>query len=167
MIRNSAKAFVYAGGKLLLNSHQDSTGQEYFDLPGGGQNPYETMEEAVVREVLEETGLTVEPVRFLALAEEIFTSEDMRRRFPDYCHRTMHIFLVRPCPARPSPSRSRIFSRPAAAGSRRRRRSPCLWCLCNCEAGSGRCWPLRGRFIWAPCAGTRCACSAAAIDILL
>lgn len=101
MIRNSAKAFVYAGGKLLLNSHQDSTGQEYFDLPGGGQNPYETMEEAVVREVLEETGLTVEPVRFLALAEEIFTSEDMRRRFPDYCHRTMHIFLVRPLPGAP------------------------------------------------------------------
>lgn len=56
---------------------------------------YETMEEAVTREVLEETGLTVEPVRFAALCEEIFTNEDMRRRYPEYCHRTMHIFLVR------------------------------------------------------------------------
>lgn len=95
MIRNSAKALVLKDGKLLLNSHLTSTGEEYFDLPGGGQHVYETMEEAVVREVLEETGLAVEPVRFAALAEEIFTNGDMRERFPEYCHRTMHIFLVR------------------------------------------------------------------------
>lgn len=101
MIRNSAKAFVWDGSRLLLNSHRDSAGGEYFDLPGGGQHPYETMEEAVVREVRGETGLTVEPVRFLALAEEIFTNEDMRRRFPEYCHRTMHIFLVRVLPGEP------------------------------------------------------------------
>lgn len=95
MIRNSAKALVYKDGRLLLNSHLTSRGEEYFDLPGGGQHVYETMEEAVVREVLEETGLAVEPVRFAALCEEIFTDEDMRRRYPEYCHRTMHIFLVR------------------------------------------------------------------------
>ena len=95
MIRNSAKALILKDGKLLLNSHLTSAGEEYFDLPGGGQHVYETMEEAVIREVLEETGLTVEPVRFAALCGEIFTNEDMRRRFPDYCHRTMHIFLVR------------------------------------------------------------------------
>lgn len=98
MIRNSAKALVYQDGKLLLNSHLTSTGELYYDLPGGGQAPYETMEEAVVREVLEETGLTVEPVRFAALCEEIFTNEDMRARFPQYCHRCMHIFLVRVLP---------------------------------------------------------------------
>lgn len=98
MIRNSAKALVYHEGKLLLNSHLDSGGNLYYDLPGGGQQPYETMEEAVVREVLEETGLTVEPVRFAALCEEIFTSLDMRRRYPEYCHRCMHIFLVKVLP---------------------------------------------------------------------
>ena len=54
-----------------------------------------TLEEAVAREVLEETGLAVEPVRFAALCEEIFTDPDMRRRYPEYCHRTLHIFLVR------------------------------------------------------------------------
>lgn len=95
MIRNSAKALILKDGRLLLNSHLTSSGEEYFDLPGGGQHVYETMEEAVTREVLEETGLTVEPVRFAALCEEIFTNEDMRRRYPEYCHRTMHIFLVR------------------------------------------------------------------------
>lgn len=98
MIRNSAKALVYQDGKLLLNSHLTSAGELYYDLPGGGQNPYETMEEAVVREVMEETGLTVEPVRFAALCEEIYTHEEMRRQWPEYCHRCMHIFLVRVLP---------------------------------------------------------------------
>lgn len=97
-IRNSAKALVLDGGKLLLNSHLTSDGELYYDLPGGGQNPYESMEEAVVREVLEETGLSVEPVRFAALCEEIFTNEEVRRRWPEYCHRCMHIFLVKVLP---------------------------------------------------------------------
>lgn len=95
MIRNSAKALVLKDGRLLLNRCETSAGEEYFDLPGGGQHVYETMEEAVAREVLEETGLAVEPVRFAALAEEIFTSRDMRKRYPEYCHRTLHIFLAR------------------------------------------------------------------------
>lgn len=95
MIRNSAKALVLKDGRLLLNRCLTGSGEEYFDLPGGGQHVYETMEEAVVREVREETGLTVEPVRFAALAEEIFTDPDMRRRYPEYCHRVLHIFLVR------------------------------------------------------------------------
>lgn len=98
MIRNSAKAFLYHEGKLLLNSHLTSSKELYYDLPGGGQHPYETMEEAVVREVLEETGLMVEPLRFAALCEEIFTHEEMRYRFPEYCHRCMHIFVVRLLP---------------------------------------------------------------------
>lgn len=93
-IRNSAKAFLVHQGRLLLNSHLDSTGAVYYDFPGGGQKPFETMEEAVVREVLEETGFTVRPVRFLALAEEIFTNRQMRERYPEYCHRVMHIFLA-------------------------------------------------------------------------
>lgn len=94
VIRNSAKAFLVHQGRLLLNAHLDSTGAVYYDLPGGGQKPFETMEEAVVREVLEETGFTVRPVRFLALAEEIFTNRQMRERYPEYCHRVMHIFLA-------------------------------------------------------------------------
>ncbi len=101
IIRNSAKALLLDRGKLLLNSHLDSTGNVYYDLPGGGQHPLETMEEAVVREVLEETGFTAEPIRFAAMAEEIFTNPDMQARFPQYCHRVMHIFLVRLCPNAP------------------------------------------------------------------
>ena len=101
IIRNSAKALLLHQGKLLLNSHLDSSGAVYYDLPGGGQNPFETMEEALVREVREETGLTVRPLRFLALAEEIFTNPQMRRRYPQYCHRVMHIFLAELVPGAP------------------------------------------------------------------
>ncbi len=94
-IRNSAKALLLRDDMLLLNRCLTSSGEEYFDLPGGGQHAYETMEEAVIREVMEETGLIVEPVRFAALCEEIFTDQDMRRKYPEYCHRTLHIFLAR------------------------------------------------------------------------
>lgn len=101
MIRNSAKALLLRGGKLLLNSHLTAAGELYYDLPGGGQHPYETMEEAVVREVREETGFSVRPLRFAALAEEIFTNPSMRAQFPEYCHRTMHIFVVEVLPGTP------------------------------------------------------------------
>ena len=101
IIRNSAKALLFHQGKLLLNSHLDRSGSPYYDLPGGGQEPFESMEEALIREVREETGLTVRPLRFLALAEEIFTDPQMRQRHPQYCHRMMHIFLAELVPGVP------------------------------------------------------------------
>jgi len=97
-IRNAAKALIYENGKVLLNSHRTEEGAVYYDLPGGGQHLYETMEEAVVREVLEETGILVEPIRFQAIAEEIWDNPVMREQAPEYCHRMLHIFLVHPLP---------------------------------------------------------------------
>ena len=94
-IRNASKALLYENGRVLLNSHRTDEGRVYYDLPGGGQHKYETMEEAVVREVLEETGVPVEVVRFAAIAEEIWDDPGMREQCPQYCHRLMHIFLVR------------------------------------------------------------------------
>lgn len=92
MIRCTAKALIVHDGKILLNRCVHEDGRAYYDLPGGGQNQYETMEEAVVREVLEETGYTVKVESFAAIAEEIYTNEDLRARFPDYTHRILHIF---------------------------------------------------------------------------
>lgn len=94
-IRNAAKALLYENGKILLNCHKTESGRVYYDLPGGGQHQYETMEEAVVREVLEETGYTVEVVRFQGLAEEICEDPEMRVQYPEYTHRILCIFLVR------------------------------------------------------------------------
>ncbi len=139
MIRNSAKALLLStDGRVLLNRCVTSSGEEYFDLPGGGQHVYETMEEAVVREVLEETGLAVEPVRFAALCEEIFTDPDMRRRYPEYCHRTLHIFLVRAVSDGCAKKPRRTSSRPAASGARRRRRKPCPLCPSSFAGACGR-----------------------------
>ena len=91
-IRCSAKVIILHEGKVLLNRCHHKNGQVYYDLPGGGQHPYENMREAAAREVLEETGYRVRITRFAALAEEIYTDPDVRARYPDYSHRICHIF---------------------------------------------------------------------------
>ena len=62
-IRNSAKAIVIDRGRILLNRCTSRFG-EYYALPGGGQNPGETLIETVKRELLEETGYEVNPDPF-------------------------------------------------------------------------------------------------------
>ncbi|HJB26836.1 MAG TPA: NUDIX domain-containing protein [Firmicutes bacterium] len=94
-IRNSAKAILINKGQILVNRCQDAdTGETYFDLPGGGQHPLETMENAVMREVLEETGYEINIIRFAALAEEISLNKNPWQQSPDYAHRIHHIFLA-------------------------------------------------------------------------
>jgi len=95
-IRCAAKALIVDGSRILLNRCRRQDGSIYYDLPGGGQHPFESMEQAVRREVLEETGLSVRVLRFAAMAEEIYTNENLRQRYPDYCHRVMHIFTAEP-----------------------------------------------------------------------
>ena len=57
-IRNSAKALIIRDGLLLVN--RMGTGDNvWYDLPGGGQERGETLEEAVRRECREETGVEV------------------------------------------------------------------------------------------------------------
>lgn len=92
-IRNAAKAVIIENGCLLLQRCGTPDGTLYYELPGGGQNPFETMEEAVVREVLEETGYTVSVERFLALQEEMFMNAAVRERYELHAHRMLHIFL--------------------------------------------------------------------------
>jgi len=92
-IRNTVKAIIVKNGKMLVNRCRDDKFGDYFSLPGGGQHQYETLQEAVVRECLEETGYSVTPVRFAALCETIFTDGDLRISDPDYTHRIYHIFI--------------------------------------------------------------------------
>lgn len=92
-IRNAAKAVIERDGSILLTKCRTKSNGEFYELPGGGQHKYETMEHAVIRECLEETGYTVTIERFLAVHEEIMTDEILRRRFPNYTHRIFHIFL--------------------------------------------------------------------------
>ena len=93
-IRSTAKAVVLHDGQILVNQCVNSKGNIYYDLPGGGQDQFETLEDAVIREVLEETGYTITVGRFLALAEEICDSKELRASYYDYTHRLFHIFLA-------------------------------------------------------------------------
>lgn len=92
-IRSTAKAIVLNGGKILLNKCFDKNNGYYYSLVGGGQEMYETLNETVVREVLEETGYTAKPEKFAGLCELICDDEDFRARRPDYAHKMYHIFV--------------------------------------------------------------------------
>lgn len=92
-VRSCAKAIVLNGGKLLAVRCRDERNGEYFTLPGGGQNAFETLPEAAVRECLEETGYAVAPGRLVAVSEEIFDDPEVRERYPGYAHRLYHVFL--------------------------------------------------------------------------
>lgn len=63
-------------------------------MPGGGQNQYETMQEALVRECMEETGYKVKPIRLVGIHEEISINKDIRRVYPDYAHKIYFIFIA-------------------------------------------------------------------------
>ncbi len=65
-IRNSAKAVIIHGGQLLSIKHGDIEGN-WYSLPGGGQRPSETLNEALIRECMEEIGaeIKVGPLRFI------------------------------------------------------------------------------------------------------
>ena len=92
-IRSTCKAIVLNDGKILLNKCHDEHYGEYYSLPGGGQETDEFLTEAIVREVLEETGYTVVPERFVGLGEEICMDPGMRNAYPSYIHKMYHIYL--------------------------------------------------------------------------
>jgi len=92
-IRSAAKALILSERKLLLNRCNDSKNGDYYALPGGGQNVYESITDALVRECLEETGYEVQPIRLVALCETICDDEEFRARYPEYAHKMFHIFL--------------------------------------------------------------------------
>ena len=87
--RNSAKAIVVHDGKMLVNRCTSKFG-EYYALPGGGQHTGEMLHETVQREVLEETGYSVTPIRLSGIYERI--SEGRR---DGNSHKIYFIFLCK------------------------------------------------------------------------
>lgn len=87
--RNSAKALVIHEGKLLVNRCVSKFG-EYYALPGGGQRTGEMLSETVKRELLEETGYSVVPLRLSGIYERI---NEGRR--DGNSHKIYFIFLCR------------------------------------------------------------------------
>ncbi len=69
-IRNSAKAIIIQGEKVLLTKNQDNDGYFYL-FPGGGQEHGETIQQALIRECMEEVGQQVELGELLHVREYI------------------------------------------------------------------------------------------------
>ncbi len=72
--RIAAKALIVNGdGKVLIlreaSTYQDGTNTGRYHLPGGRVEPGEAFFDALHREILEETGLTVTPLRPLYVGE--------------------------------------------------------------------------------------------------
>ncbi len=95
-VRSTAKALIIDNDKILLNKCYDINNGHYYSLPGGGQNKYENIYDAVKRECLEETGYKVTNIRFKGLCEEICDNEDTRTNYRQYAHKLYHIFSCNP-----------------------------------------------------------------------
>ena len=81
--RISAGAIVIQEGEILLVRYKDSEGPSYLVGPGGGVLSNEGINDAVVREVREETGLEVSPHKIL-FVEDLLSSR----------HRIVKIWLL-------------------------------------------------------------------------
>ncbi len=69
-VRIRAAALIWRDGEVLLVRHEKG-GHSYWLVPGGGVDTGETMTEAAARELLEETGYTVDVGRLVLLCEAI------------------------------------------------------------------------------------------------
>lgn len=68
--------FVIKDGRILMGKRKNAHGDGTWSLPGGHLEFNETVEECTKREILEETGLEVENIRFLDITEDMFKEED-------------------------------------------------------------------------------------------
>jgi len=90
-IRSAARAVIICEGRLLATKMRDNRGV-YYILPGGGQQPGETLEETVRRECLEEAGVKVRVVRLLYVREYIGKNHNFSKRHEAF-HQIEHVFL--------------------------------------------------------------------------
>ncbi len=69
-MRVKVRAVIARDGRVVV-ARERRRGLEYFTLPGGRVQPKEELEQALAREVAEETGLSVEVGALLYLAEVV------------------------------------------------------------------------------------------------
>jgi len=80
-IRNSAKAIIIENGQLLLTKNEDHIGY-FYAFPGGGQEKFEELKDAVIRECSEEIGCQVSVKDIVYIREYIGRNHD----FADWDH---------------------------------------------------------------------------------
>ncbi|HSD56024.1 MAG TPA: NUDIX hydrolase [Candidatus Saccharimonadales bacterium] len=67
-MRKASRAIIIEDGKILV-MHRNKYGSQYYTLVGGRINDHETPEQALVREVREETGLQVTAATLVYIEE--------------------------------------------------------------------------------------------------
>jgi len=93
-------AIVLDDDRVLLVRRGREPAKGRWSLPGGVIELGERAVEAVVREVFEETGVEVEPMRVVAIYEPIVRDEEGRVKF----HYVLLEYLCRPLRGEPKPS---------------------------------------------------------------
>lgn len=68
--------FVFKNGKFLMGRRKGSHGEGDWSLPGGHLEFGESPEQTAAREVKEETGAEIKNIRFGALTNDIFGSDN-------------------------------------------------------------------------------------------
>jgi 8-oxo-dGTP diphosphatase len=81
-IRNSVKAVIERDGHVLL-IRKRGVGGDYFVFPGGGQDKFETMPDALRRECLEEIGVEVEVLDLRFARDYIARNHEFARDQPE------------------------------------------------------------------------------------
>ncbi len=88
--KTSTAIIPYPGNKILLIKRDTIPFKGYWALPGGRMDPDETIEQTIVREVKEETGLKVSIVRKIGEYVEKGVKDDVEYEYYPTC------FLVKP-----------------------------------------------------------------------
>ena len=66
--RESCRAIIFSEDKMVV-MYREKNDRVYYTFPGGGINEGETIENCVIREVKEEFGIDVEPIKEVYLYE--------------------------------------------------------------------------------------------------
>jgi len=74
-------ALIIEGDSILLVERAREPLQGWWSLPGGVLEPGELLRDAVCREVLEETGLIVEPLEVIEIFERIIRDAEGRAEY--------------------------------------------------------------------------------------
>jgi len=74
-------ALIFDGARLLIVERGREPLKGFWSLPGGAVETGERLSDAIAREVLEETGLVVEPVRMFEIFERIMPDEEGRAEY--------------------------------------------------------------------------------------
>ncbi len=74
-VRVGVGVFICRNGKFLMGQRHNAHGEGSWSIPGGHMEFGESFEETAKREVREETGLEIINIRFAAVTNDFFPSE--------------------------------------------------------------------------------------------